>query len=103
MERIVLATDAILGTLIGREDALGNRLIERAQSGEVQLIVPHRALYCAVFSVKEGDRINSQRFATLLQFAEVSSDEPEYLGSSERVAWKPTEEEVANWRKYAQE
>jgi hypothetical protein len=94
---------SILGALIGHENVLIDKYLKSAQDSEIQLVITQRALYCATFSVRETDTINSQRFALLLQFAEILLEEPEYLGAGQRDRWRPTENEVANWRKCALE
>lgn len=101
MEEILLATDVVLQAIIGPTGGSVEGLIAQAQNGEVHLTVLHSVLYCAVYSVRETDRINTHRLAELLKYSQIMSDEPEYLGPQERGSWKPASEEVENWRKLA--
>jgi hypothetical protein len=101
MEEIMLATDVVLQAIIGPDPASVDGLIAEAQNREIQLTVLHSVLYCAVYSVRETDRINPHRLSELLKYSQIASDEPEYLGRHERGSWVPTSEEVEKWRKLA--
>jgi len=103
MEEIMLAVDVILQALIGRSTSKVDALIMEARNGEAQLQILDSALYCALYSVRGEDTVNLRRLAELLQYTQLISDSPEYLGPQERESWIPSQGEVENWRKVALE
>jgi hypothetical protein len=101
MQEIILAVDVILQAIIGRNTSKIDDLILEARNGDAQLQILDSALYCALYSVKGEDKVNVRRLAELLQYAQLISDSPEYLGPEERESWIPSQEEIDNWRKVA--
>jgi hypothetical protein len=101
MKKVLLATDAILRIVIGDKEGYLDELLKQASEGDVEIIIPQLALYCAFASVNEQDRVNPQRIAKLFKYAQLLPDTPEYLGPQDREMWTPTEEEIDNWRKNA--
>lgn len=103
MEEIMLAIDAILKVIIGPTPAFVDELIERARKGEVKFLISEFALYCALYSVQEGDQVNARHLAEVLKYAQILPDAPAYLGPEERESWKPSQEEINHWREVALE
>ncbi|SRR5258708_23644009 len=101
MKEVILAVDVILQALIGRTASKVETLILEAGRGEVQIQIMDSALYCALYSVRSGDTVNIRRLAELLQYAQLISDSPEYLGPEDREMWIPSKAEIENWRKVA--
>lgn len=101
MEEITLAIDIILEAIIRPTPGIVDRLIERARKGEARLIILRFALYCALHSVQEEDKVNAKRLAELLKYAEIQPDTLELLEPQDRESWTPSQEEINNWRKCA--
>ena len=95
----MLATDVVLGAIIGRSDHPVRKLIEQAQNGQITLVIPQPVLYWAIHSVKPTDSINTNQLAELIKYSQILPDAPEYLGPNERHSWLPSSEAVAKWRR----
>jgi len=74
MEEIMLATDVVLQAIIQPGAGSVEDLVAQAQNGEIQLSVLHSVLYFALYSVRENDKINTQRLAELLKYVQIISD-----------------------------
>lgn len=102
MDPVLLAVDTILRSIIGPANALDD-LIEKAKAGEVYFLMPDFVLFCALSSVKSSDQVNFQGLAELIRYSQVEPEYPEYLGAGTRESWKPSSEEIQNWRESALE
>jgi hypothetical protein len=91
----VLGIDLVLGALIGPPGCAAERLIERAEAGDLSPIVVDLALYCAMASVRTGDVIDHARFARLLRHAQpmASQSREPYAAFA-----PPSTAEIERWR-----
>jgi hypothetical protein len=101
MSEVMLAIDSVLEAIIGPSPGSIDEIIRKAREGEIQLILEDFALYCALASVREGDKVNIRRLADLIKYAQIQLDSPEFLGSLDRESWTPSNEAIENWRRWA--
>jgi len=101
MKDVLIATDAILAIIIGKESKVDEEIIKKARKGEYRILIEHCSLYWALYSVREGDNINLKRLAELLKYAQILSEE--LVDPRARESWTPSQEEVEHWRKVALE
>ena len=95
---VMLAIDVVLAALIGPPHSVADVIIARAEAGEWQPVVLDLALFCAMASVREGDRVDHARFARLLRYAQLAPS----LGRSEDGTFEPpSEAEIEHWRAVA--
>jgi hypothetical protein len=94
--RVILAIDVILEALIGPNPSPIERLLAQAKAGQVELVVLHHALYCALRSVGEQDTLNIARLAELVKYARI--EPTPHLKPEEGGVLEPTQEEIENWR-----
>jgi hypothetical protein len=95
---VMLAIDVVLGALIGPPDSAADMIIARAEAGEWQPVVLDLALYCAMASVREGDRVDTVRFAKLLRYAQLA---PSLGRGEDGVLSPPSDAEIEHWRTVA--
>ena len=107
-ESTYLAIDLVLQALIGPDGAAIEGLIAQATTGRVRLVISDRAIYCAVASLRDTDKVNFSRFAALLQYATIQSSRtpPDAIVVSKgpprpEVFSSPSPEEIEHWRKIA--
>jgi hypothetical protein len=92
---IMLAIDVVLGALIGPPGTAAEMVIARAEAGEWQPVMLDLALFCAMASVRPGDRIDHARFARLLRHAQLAASAGREPSGSFAL---PTAEEIEHWR-----
>jgi hypothetical protein len=92
---VMLAIDVVLGALIGPPGTAAEMVIARAEAGEWQPVLLDLALFCAMASVRPGDRIDHARFATLLRHAQLAAS----AGREPNGSFAPpSAEEIEHWR-----
>ena len=96
--RVMLATDVLLGALIGPPGCLAENVIQRVESGEWTPVVPDLALFCAVASVRVEDTVDHARFARLMRHAEFTTVINRRPGMPHDP---PSESEIEHWRNVA--
>ena len=95
---VMLAIDVVLAALIGPPESVADLIIARAEAGEWQPIVLDLALFCAMASVRPGDRVDHARFARLLRYAQLA---PSLGREADGVFAPPSEVEIDHWRAVA--
>jgi hypothetical protein len=95
---VMLAIDVVLAALIGPPDSVADLIIARAEAGEWQPVVLDLALFCAMSSVRAGDRVDHARFARLLRYAQLA---PSLGREADGVFARPNEAEIEHWRAVA--
>lgn len=95
VEPIVLGIDLVLGALIGPPGCAAESVIARAETGEWKPVVIDLALYCALASVRDGDRVDHARFAQLLRHASIVASRSREPGASFAP---PAPSEIEHWR-----
>lgn len=94
----MLAIDVVVALLIGPPGCPQEIVITKAEAGEWTPVVLDLALFCAMSSIREGDRVDHARFARLLRHATFTSS----LGRSDGEPFAaPSAEEIENWRSVA--
>ncbi len=101
MKDTIVGIDVLLAALIGPIPNYVDAVVRKAQDGKLNLIIEDHALYCALYSVREGDRVSLRRLAELLKYAQIKMSAPEFLGPRERESWTPSEKAIENWRQCA--
>lgn len=92
---VMLAIDVVLGALIGPPGTAAEMVIARAEAGDWQPVVLDLALFCAMASVRPGDRVDHARFARLLRHARLAASADRDPGGSFAP---PSAEEIEHWR-----
>jgi hypothetical protein len=92
---VMLAIDVVLGALIGPPGTAAEMVIARAEAGEWQPVLLDLALFCAMSSVRPGDRIDHARFARLLRHAQLAASAGREPSGSFAP---PSAEEIEHWR-----
>jgi hypothetical protein len=97
MKKTMIAIDLLLAAIIGPIPNVTEQMIQEAREGKIKYVVLDHALYCALYSVRDGDKINAKRLADLLQYAELQNSR--LLGIKKYKTLPPSEEEIEHWRK----
>lgn len=85
-----LHIDMVLAVLIGKPGAGIERFMADAEEGKQKLLVLELALFYAVCSLRNDDRLDVARFARFLSCVTI-------VPSPKPFAW-PTPDEIAHWR-----
>jgi hypothetical protein len=93
----VLGNDLVVAALLAKPGAPIDRVIAMGERGEARLVVFDLSLLCAIASVRPHDRVDYDRFARLLQFAEIRPS----LSRGPHGLTAPTKDEIAHWRSVA--
>lgn len=99
MKKVLLAIDVILSALIGPTPGHVDKLIDEARKAEIQIVIEHFALFCALRSLRDGDTINIVRFTELMKYSQIQTSKFRQL--EDRESWEPAEEEIDRWRTVA--
>ena len=95
---VMLAIDVVLAALIGPPESVADLIIARAEAGEWQPVVLDLALFCAMSSVRAGDRVDYERFARLLRYAQLA---PSLGREADGTFAPPSDAEIEHWRAVA--
>jgi len=95
---VMLAIDVVLGALIGPPGGAADSVIARAEAGEWTPVLLDLALFCAMTSVRPGDRVDHARFARLLRVAQLAASGGR---TADGTFAAPSAEEIEHWRAVA--
>jgi hypothetical protein len=95
---VMLGIDIVVGALIGPPGCAAETVLARAESGEWTPVILDLALFCAMSSVRPGDRVDHARFARLLRHAALSASSSREPGTAFDP---PSPEEIEHWRDVA--
>ena len=93
----MLAIDMILRAIIGTDDSI-DQLLASARTGEYHFVIPEFALFAALCSVRQDDKINLSQFPELLRYSCIEPDNTREMGISGRDSWMPSDDEINRWR-----
>lgn len=99
MSRLALSVDVVLRIAISRQTAEIEELLEKARSGEDEILIFDSVLYYTFASIKETDHVNWFYLTELLRLSIIwPTSEP---GDAEREEWIPEAAEIEHWREVA--